>query len=123
MDPRLLDLLSDTIASVWAVELLLLLRQDASRHWQYDDLVGELRSSKLVVEQAVERLERGGLVVRNEAGSVSFGPASAELTLLVEELEKEYRSRPDLVRRTIVSGGDSKLRSFTNAFLFRKPPQ
>lgn len=123
MDPRLVDLLSGTIASVWGVEMLLLLRHDPSRAWTRDELVGELRSSDLVVAQSLERLERAGLIVHDEAGAARFSPATDELRLLVSQLDEEYRLRPGLVRRAIVSPPDKKLSAFTDAFLLRRPAQ
>lgn len=121
LDPRLLDLLSGTIASVWGVEILLLMREQPQRYWSRDDLVSELRSSGLVVDQSLQRLERGGLVVHDEHDAVRFAPATTELSSLIDQLDVEYRSRPALVRRAIVSGPDSKLKSFSDAFLIRKP--
>jgi hypothetical protein len=114
-------MLQTTIASVWGLELLLLLRGQPARRWTAQDLVTELRSSRLIVDGSVDRLERGGLVSRDEAGAVAFSPANAELEALVEAIEQEYRLRPDYVRRAIVSGADNKLNSFANAFILRKP--
>lgn len=121
LDPRLLDLLSGTIASVWGVEVLLLMRQQPQRYWKRDDLVSELRSSGLVVDQSLHQLERGGLVVSDEQGAARFSPATADLSYLVDQLDVEYRSRPAVVRRAIVSGSGNKLQSFSDAFLIRKP--
>lgn len=123
MDPRLLELLSGTIASVWGVEMLLLMRQYPQRNWTSGELVTELRSSDLVVDQSLERLERAGLVVRTENGAARFSPATDDLAELVDLLDDEYRLRPSAVRKAIVSVPDNKLRSFTDAFLLRKPPQ
>ena len=121
MDSRLVDLLSGTIASVWGVEMLLLMRGEATRYWTPEELVSELRSSDLVVEQSMERLERAGLIVRDGAGAARFSPATTELTDLIDELDNEYRSKPGSIRRAIVSGPDSKLSAFTDAFLLRRP--
>lgn len=123
MDPRLLDLLSGTIASVWGVELLLRMRQEPQRNWTSDELVTELRSSELVVDQSLERLERAGLIVRSSRAEAKFSPATDELAALIDQLDDEYRLRPGSVRRAIVSPPDDKLRSFTDAFLLRRPPQ
>lgn len=123
VDPRLIDLLSGTIASVWGVEMLLLMRQQPQRNWTSAELVTELRSSELVVDQSLERLERAGLVAHTETGAARFAPATADLAALVDLLEEEYRLRPSAVRKAIVSTPDTKLRSFTDAFLLRKPPQ
>lgn len=121
MDPRLLDLLSGTIASVWGVEILLLMRHDPSRAWKSEALVTELRSSELVVAQSLDRLERAGLIVRDEGGDARFSPATTDLKLLIDQLDEEYRLRPGLVRRAIVSSPGDKLAAFTDAFLLRRP--
>lgn len=121
MDSRLVDLLSGTIASVWGVEMLLLMRGEPTRYWTAEELVTELRSSDLVVDQSMERLERAGLIVRDEAGAARFSPATTELTDLIDELDNEYRSKPGAIRRAIVSAPDNKLSAFTDAFLLRRP--
>ena len=121
MNPRVRELLQTTIGSVWGLELLLLLRRESTRRWAPEELVDELRSSQLVIQKALERLERGGLVDRDETGAVSFTAASTELAALVDEIDAEYRLRPDFVRRLIVAGPDDKLNSFADAFIFRKP--
>jgi hypothetical protein len=123
LDPRLVDLLNGTIASVWGVEILLLMRHDPSRAWNSEALVSELRSSDLVVVQSLERLERAGLIVRDEGGGSRFSPATPELKRLTDQLDEEYRLRPGLVRRAIVSPPGDKLSAFTDAFLLRKPSQ
>jgi DNA-binding HxlR family transcriptional regulator len=114
-------MLQTSIGSVWGLELLLLLRQEPMKRWTPEQLVDELRSSQLVIEKSLERLERGGLVDRDDQGAVSFTLASEDLEAVVDEIDQEYRLRPDFVRRLIVAGPDDKLNSFANAFILRKP--
>lgn len=120
MDPRLIEILRGPITSVWSLELLLLLRRHAERAWQPDELVIELRASGVIVRQSLDQLERAGLVVRDGTGAVRFGPATPDLTALIELLDQEYRSKPDAVRRAIIATPDNQLKSFTDAFLIRK---
>lgn len=121
LDRRVQELLHAVIASVWCLELLLLLRRSPSTPSSPADLVTELRSSRVIVDSSLERLERGGLVARDADGSVCYAPASDDLDGLVQQLEDEYRLRPDFVRRAIVSAPDTKLKSFADAFVLRKP--
>lgn len=121
MNPRVREMLQTSIGSVWGLELLLLLRQEPMKRWTPEQLVDELRSSQLVIEKSLERLERGGLVDRDDQGAVSFTLASEDLEAVVDEIDQEYRLRPDFVRRLIVAGPDDKLNSFANAFILRKP--
>jgi hypothetical protein len=123
VDPRLLDILGSSIGSIWALELLLILRRDPARTWTSAALVTELRSSDLVVSQSIERLERGGLVVRDDDGAVRFAPATPDLETAITSIDDEYRLRPGAVRRAIIAAPDDKLKSFSDAFLFRKPPK
>ena len=121
LDRRVQDLLHTVIDSVWCLELLLLLRRHSPSSYSPGDLVTELRSSRVIVDSSLERLERGGLVARDGDGNASYAPANDDLHHLVQQLEDEYRLRPDFVRRAIVSAPDSKLKSFADAFVLRKP--
>lgn len=120
MDSRIHHMLHTIIGSVWCLELLLLLKGDTGRRWNPALLVSELRSNANIVDSALDRLERAGLVDRDSQGAAGYSPANAELDDLVRRIEEEYRLRPDSVRRAIVLGPDDKLRSFADAFILRK---
>lgn len=111
------------IASVWSLELLLLLHAQPDRFWTTSEIVAELRSSELVVTQSLQGLMNAGLVIDEGDSRVRYASASADLTAFVEKLAYEYRTRPGQVRRMIVSRSSAKLVSFSDAFLIRKPPQ
>lgn len=118
MDQQLLDLIKRSIGSVWALELLLLLRE-SGRAWSEPELVTELRSSRLVVSQSLAGLAASGLVEISEDG-VRYRPAEEATGRLVDQLAVEYRNRPDAVRRAIVAPVDDKLKSFSDAFFWGK---
>lgn len=82
------------VRSVWAVELLLLLRRDPERCWPADALVAELRASTNLVQDNLDAFERGGLAVRDDAGCWRYAPAAPVLDALAARLEKAYRERP-----------------------------
>ena len=65
--------------SVWAVELLLLLRRDPDRCWMAGDLVAELRASTNLVKDNLDAFERGGLAVCDDSGCWRYAPAAAAL--------------------------------------------
>ena len=121
VDKQLLELVRQSVGSVWALELLLLLRQDEVRRWSEAELVAELRSSLLVVRQSRAGLRAGRLVDADSSGLVAYAPATPELAALVDQLGDEYRNRPDAVRRAIVAPVESKLKTFSDAFLWRMP--
>lgn len=118
VDQQLLDLIKRSVGSVWALELLLVLRA-TDRAWSEAELVTELRSSQLVVSQSLAGLVAGGLVESSDKG-VRYRPADPETAKLVDKLADTYRNRPDAVRRAIVAPSDDKLKSFSDAFFWRK---
>ncbi len=121
MDPDFIEAIESSLDSVWTLELLLVLYADPEKGWTTSDLVAELRSSDLVVKQSVAFLTGVGLAIEDNDARVKFRPVAQDLEVFVERLEREYRARPSAVRRLIVGRANSKLQSFSDAFLLRKP--
>jgi hypothetical protein len=114
----LLAFIRTSISSVWALELLLLLKRE-DRAWTDEALVKELRASDALVADGLAVFETSGLVRRDGGGSFIYDPASPVLRALADELEKTYRERPVSVVRAIVSLPNDKLQNFADAFRFR----
>ena len=110
--------ISSSVRSVWALELLLILKRE-SRNWSKSDLVSTMRASELVVSRALDELVAAGLASIADSGA-SYMPVNEEVADLVEQLEKLYAVRPDAVRRAIISGSASSATAFANAFRLRK---
>lgn len=106
------------IRSVWALELLLALKRDPQRAWPVEVLVRELRASTTVVGDNLQRFERAGLGVRDEAGCYRYAPASVLLDELCGMLEEAYRKRPVAMINLIARPSDP-LQSLADAFKFR----
>lgn len=113
-DHDLFEFITGAVRSVWAVELLLLLRRQPDRRWRADELVRELRASTTVVTEAVAGFEAAGLV-RQEDGCILYEPASPWLAERSDRLEQLYRKRPVAVVNAIVSPG-RRLQGFADAF-------
>jgi hypothetical protein len=105
--------------SVWAIELLCLLRRNLGKNLTHAEMVAGLRASDLVVSQSVETLAAAGLVLLGEEGGACYGPASATLDHLCTAAEALYVRSPDAVRRTIVSAASPGLTAFADAFRLR----
>jgi hypothetical protein len=117
-DEEVLRFIAASFPSVWALELLLTVRRDR-RPWTRDDLVASLRASELVVSKAVDALVAAGLASVDEDGIVS--PAdSAEIGASMDRAEQLYRTRPNAVRRAIISASTSSATAFANAFRLRR---
>jgi hypothetical protein len=105
-----------SIKSVWALELLLLVRRERDRAWPIDELVRELRSSDAAVSEAVTSLKSSGLLAADSADVVSYRPASAELDRMAAAIESTYAAKPLAVVKMIMSAPNEKLRIFADAF-------
>jgi hypothetical protein len=107
--------IQQSIGSVWALELLLLLRRTAPRVWSKDELVREIRGSDSIVQDALTRFSTLGLVAATD-GRHEYRPAGPELAGLVDEIARIYAAKPVSVIKAIMSAPNEKLRIFSDAF-------
>ena len=118
---ELTSFIQSTFVSVWSLELVCLLRKTPGHALTQQDLVVALRASDLVVTQSVRALHAAGVVMIETEGIVRYNPISERVDLMVRESEALYLTRPDQVRRIIVSPRTSPLTSFANAFKLGEP--
>ena len=110
--------IGSSFRSVWALELLRLLKGD-KRPWSRDELITALRASELVVNKTLEELLAAG-VISIDGDQAVYQPASADMRKAIDEVERLYSARPDAVRRAIVSTASSGATAFADAFRLRK---
>lgn len=115
-DADILAFVGATVKSVWALELLLLMRRERGRDWRLPELVLELRASTLVVAEAIESLQSAGLVATDETGEWCYRPASEQLDSFVEGAQSLYAAKPVSVINAIATAPSEKLRIFAEAF-------
>jgi hypothetical protein len=108
--------IASSISSVWALELLLLLKFKPDKVWQPEDLIRELRSSPVVIDDALKRLQGAGLVIQDGHAKYRYQAASSHLDDLASALEELYAAKPMTVIKAIVEAPTDKLRAFSNAF-------
>jgi len=111
--------IGSSFRSVWAFELLCLLKRSGGQSLSHAQMVAGLRGSDLVVSQSLETLAAAGLVVMEAEGAARYGPASAALDALFAQAVALYLKSPDAVRRTIVSAANPGLAAFADAFRLR----
>lgn len=114
----ILRFVAASFPSVWALELLLTLKRER-RIWTRAELVAALRASELVVSHALDALLAAGLASTDGEGAV-YLPVNADVEDCVERVEQLYRSRPNRVRRTIISASTSSAAAFADAFKLRR---
>lgn len=105
--------------SVWALELLLFLKEQGDRAWAAPELVGALRTSDTIVSNSIAMLLAGGLVAEDSGGQFRYAPASHDLSRLVDVTQALYAKKPDAVRRVIVSSAATGLSAFADSFRLR----
>jgi hypothetical protein len=118
LSEALLRFVESSFRSVWALELLLILKRD-QRTWPPAELVSTMRASELVVSKALDELVSAGLVSAERSGA-TYMPINDEVAKCVDELERLYAARPDAVRRAIVSASAGSAAAFADAFRLRK---
>lgn len=116
-DDDVLRFIAASFPSVWALEVLLTLRHDR-RLWERQELVSSLRASELVVSKALDALVAAGLASA-EPGCALYLPVNSQIDECMERVEQLYRTRPNSVRRAIVSATTSSATAFANAFKLR----
>lgn len=119
ISPDLISFIGGSIRSVWALELLLVLKRDEARAWTAGQLVQEMRASAPLVGDVLGTFETAGLVRSEGERAYRYDPASPVLRDLCDELERAYRERPSAVIKTILSSPNDKLQSFADAFRFK----
>jgi hypothetical protein len=117
----LIEFVRRHIRSVWALEVLLLLRRQPLRAWSAVELIGELRASEAVVVGVLGGFESGGLVARDSDDRYRFA-ARKGIDALCDALAEAYRQRPRVVIKAI-SSPDSDISELANAFRIVKRPR
>jgi len=119
LSDEVLRFLRTWIASVWALELLLLLRRERQRAWRVEDLIRELRGSIGIVTTALIELQGAGLAAEAE-GAFRYHPATPELDGTVAEVAKAYAEYPYAVSQAIFTAPSHKIQLFAEAFRIKK---
>jgi len=119
-DVDLLAFIRRSVPSVWALDVLLLVRRPPTRSWSMGELVGELRASDAVVSGVLASFQRDGLVVKDGCDQFRFAPTADLLEDLTDALADAYAERPFAVISAIVST-EEKLQSLAEAFRLSPP--
>jgi hypothetical protein len=116
--------IGSTFRSVWALELLCMLRKSEGERLTHSEMVANLRASDTIVSQSLAMLSAAGLVVVDDTGAATYRPANDELAGLVGETEQFYATSPNSVRRIIAGSWQPGLTAFADSFrLWKKDDQ
>lgn len=116
------EFIRNTVRSVWALELLLVISKDPTCSWRVEDLDRELRSSLGLVANILAEFKRAGLVHEESDGRYRYQPATVARDHVVQELRTAYASWPFAVVRAITTAPNEKIQTFADAFKIKKDP-
>jgi hypothetical protein len=113
-------LIRSSIRSVWALELLLLLRRDRRREWAERELVRELRGSPALVREGISALSAAGLVGAESVNTMVYQPRTLALDEAAGRLARAYEQTPVAVVKAIAAAPDDRIQTFADAFRFKR---
>ena len=119
-EEQILAFVRHAVPSAWALELLLLMRREPGRSWDPEALVAHLRGSLELVSKSLAALTEAGLVSADDRGHYAYRPQTAELAELTDALAELHAQKPLAVLSAIFTAPSDRIRSFADAFLFRK---
>lgn len=110
------------IDSVELLEVLLLLRSDATREWSADAVSREIRSNPTSVTTRLNDLRTRGLLSMRELPTplYCYDPRTEELDRAVHGLAEAYAERHARIIELIFSKQTDALRNFSDAFKFKR---
>jgi predicted transcriptional regulator len=107
------------LGSVWALEILLLLRREPRRPWTLAEIVQELRAADALVSASLARFEKQGLAVLEATSMYSYRPASPDIATLCDAAEVAFRERP-VATINLISAPEDRLQKLADAFRIRR---
>jgi hypothetical protein len=114
------DFMRSQLGSVWALEVLLLLRRAPRRAWTAAEAVAELRAAMGLVQDVFDRFLAAGVIVEDGDLRYRYAPASLVIDGLCEAVEEAYRQRP-VATIALISAPADRLQQLADAFRFRGP--
>ena len=112
------DFILKHIDSVAQIEALLLVRSNLRESWTLPQIAARLYVSETLAAEALDRLCADGLLACTD-GNYRFEGLSAERAQLVAELQELY-TRHLIPVTNIIHGKPRRIRSFADAFKFRR---
>jgi hypothetical protein len=107
------------IESIEHLEVLLVIAAQ-EKSFSAAEVFQKIQSSQGSVDQRLESLVKAGLLSRDSDGKFRFTPKDDETRQLVKELAGAYKTRPVRIIEAIYARKTDAVRSFADAFKFRK---
>ena len=112
-------LIAERIDSIPELEAVLLLREHPGEEWDADQAGARLYVSRIVASHILAALAAHGFLVRS-GETYRYLPADDSLVSDVEDLARCYSRHLVAVTRLVHAKPGARVRSFADAFRFRK---
>lgn len=116
---NVVSFVDQNIESVEHLEILLLLAAE-ERRWTGAEIFQKIQSSQASVDQRLASLVTAGLLAKDSDGKFHFAPKDDETRKVVKELATAYKGKPVKIIEAIYNRKTDAVRSFADAFKFRK---
>lgn len=120
---ELRSFIEETIPTVDAAELLVVVAQHSDRQFRGPDIVDAMRPTAISEPAAghyLTHFEQRGLVAGNDSEGYRYSPSTPTLDAMVRALSRVFNERPVTLVRMIYAPKDDKIRSFADAFRIKK---
>jgi predicted ArsR family transcriptional regulator len=112
--------IAECISSVEQLEVLLHLYATAPRPWSAEAIAKDLYVAPESVQRRLIEFHEKGLLEKREGDLYTFKPVKQETDRTVHEVSLAYKERRVAVINQIFSNPQDHLRSFADAFKFKK---
>jgi hypothetical protein len=116
------EFVARAIESIEQVEVLLLLRGGSERWWTADQIARELGMTTTAADIDASALQAKGLLATQGTSPRTYRYEPRNLLLLAgaESVAAAYKDQPVILAKAIASRSEQVLRTFSDAFLFRR---
>ncbi len=114
------EFIRNSFKSVWALELLLLMRRERGREWSVTDLSRELRANDSIVSGILPEFIENGFVSETRKKLFRYKPKRRMLEQLVDRVAEAYAKNRVRVTEEILNAPNNQIQTFANAFKIKK---
>ena len=122
MTPEAQEFIERAVDTVHQLEILALLRRSPDRFWRADEIAAALSVMTTAVASGLSGLHAKGVLAADGVNPVAYRyePRSVVLHAGVESLVAAYETDPLPVIKAVLNKPPRALRTFSDAFLFRR---
>jgi hypothetical protein len=122
-DEPIVRFIEGHVSALEELEVMLLMRSTAPRHWRVEEVCRELGSSLRSIQMRLDKLTSMRIIDTiglNQEKLYRYEPADEEIRSLIDGVAKLYKERRLFVIELVYGRPESDLHAFSEAFRFKK---